>query len=97
MACSAEGDSTYSAVVGVSCSAIIGLAVCSIVCSTIDCLDYYALGGVRVIMAWIDDEESLLKMLVWRPQRLFSSSESSSSIITGGEGAGMADCIGMVG
>ena len=99
MTYSAKGDFTCSVAVVVSCSAIIGFVICSVVCSAIGCSDCSALGGVRIIVVWIDNEESLLKMLVWRLQRLCSSSKSSSSIITGGEGAGMiegmANCIGM--
>ena len=75
-----------------SCSATIGFAICSVVCSVVGYSDCSNLVGVGVIGVWTDDEEILLKIFFWRPRRSCSSLESSSSIITAGEEVRTTDC-----
>ena len=101
MSCSAEEDFTHSTRVEVccsafreSCSAATSFAICFVVCSAAGCS---GLVGVGVAGVWTDDEEILLKIFVWRPQRSCSSSESSSSIITAREEVEMVNYAGMVG
>ena len=80
-----------------SCSAAIGLAICFEVYSVGGCSDYSGLVGVGVTGVWTNNEEILLMIFVWRPQRPCSSSESSMSIITAGEEVWMVDDMGIVG
>ena len=80
-----------------SCSAITGLAICSIVYSTMGCFGCTGLGDVGIVVVWADEEESLLKMFVLRPQRSCSSSESSMSIIIVREKDGTVGCISLNG
>ena len=112
MVCSAEDDFTCSAATEVPYFAIIGLTICSAVCSmigcsglavssiicfTMGCSGCTGLGDVGIVLVWPDEEESLLKMFVLRPRRSCSSLESSMSIITVGEEAGTISCIGLGG
>ena len=109
VSCSTEIDFTRSGRVKVcgsafreSCSAVIGFAICFVICYTAGYSDCSGMAGVEVTGVWTD-EEILLKIFVRRPRRPCSSSESSSSIIVAREGvemagyAVMADCTSLEG
>ena len=55
------------------------------------------LGDIGMVMVWADEEESLLKVFILRPQISCSSSESSMFIISGVGAAGCIDFGGCIG
>ena len=108
MSCSGTRDGfIFSATAGMSCSAIVGCPVCSIVysiscsglvvyflvCSTVGWFGCLGLGDNGVVVIWANKEENLLKILVLRVWRSYSSLESMF-IISGMEVAG---CVGLEG
>ena len=72
VSCSVEKDFICSTAVEVcgsafrkSCSGTTGL----VVCSATGCSDCSSLGGIGITRVWIEDEEILLKIFVWRPSK----------------------------
>ena len=70
VSCSAEEDFICYAAVEMcgstfreSCSVATRFAICS----AIGYSDCSSLGGVGITVVWIEDEEILLKIFVWRP------------------------------